>query len=82
MTWPQAVITFFCVWWLVWMAVLPFGVKRVENPPPLHDPGAPEHPHFLPKFIITTLLAVALTFAMMKLLEAGWIRLETNDPKF
>ena len=74
----QAINTFICVWWVVWLAVLPFGVKQVENPEPLHDPGAPERGHFLIKFIVTTILASVLTFGMMALLETGWIRLDTH----
>lgn len=80
MNWTQAIIVFFCLWWVVWLAVLPIGVKRVENPEPLHDPGAPEHPHFLPKFIASTVLAALLTFAIMQVVDSGWINLDVDDP--
>lgn len=82
MTWMQALIVFFTLWWIVFLAALPFGVKRLENPAPLHDPGAPEKPHFMPKIIITTLLSAALTLAMMVALNEGWIRLESDAPHF
>ncbi len=75
----QAIITYFCVWWLVWLAVLPFGVRRVDHPKPLHDPGAPEKPHLLPKFIATTLLAAVITFATMELINSGWISLDLDE---
>lgn len=82
MTLAQAVIVYFCLWWLVWLAALPVGVKRVENPPPLHDPGAPEKPYFLPKFIATTVLAALLTAAIMYAVTSGWLKLDVDDPNF
>lgn len=79
MTWTQAIITYFCLWWVVWLAVLPFGVRRIENPDPLHDPGAPANTRLWPKFLITTLLAAVLTFGTMEALNAGWVRLNALE---
>lgn len=80
MNWSQAIVTFFSLWWLVWLMVLPFGVKQEENPDPLHDKGAPQRPNFRAKIIITTLLSAALTLAIMYTLNAGWLRLDIDDP--
>ena len=35
-------------------AVLPWGVRREENPEPGHDPGAPAKTHLWAKVIATT----------------------------
>lgn len=78
----QAVITYFCLWWVVWIAALPFGVKAVENPPEFHDPGAPEKPHLLPKFIATTLLSLALTLGIMWALNSGLLSLHVDEDIF
>lgn len=64
MTLSQAIIAFFTVWWLVLFAVLPFGVKRVENPDPMHDAGAPEKANIGRKVFVTTIIALALTYAI------------------
>lgn len=47
-------------WWVVLFAVLPWGVRRVENPAAGHDPGAPEQTHLKAKLITTSLIALVL----------------------
>ncbi len=76
----QGIVTFLCLWWVVWLAALPFGVQRDDNPHPLQDPGAPKHPHFLPKFIVTTLLSLLLTIGIMYMIESGIWQLHIDDP--
>jgi predicted secreted protein len=47
-------------WWVVLFAVLPWGVQRLEAPPPGHDPGAPAAPRVKIKLLATTLVALVL----------------------
>jgi len=64
MNWFNGIIVFFCVWWVVLFTVLPWGVRRVENPEPGHEPGAPEKPMLWRKLMVTTLLAVVVWLAI------------------
>jgi predicted secreted protein len=68
------VAIYFLIWWLVWFAVLPWGVRRTEEPAPGHDPGAPARPLIGRKLIATTLisamiLAAGYTVWMLEVLE-------------
>jgi predicted secreted protein len=47
-------------WWVVLFAVLPWGVRRVENPVEGHDPGAPERPHLARKLAATFLISFVI----------------------
>jgi len=60
MNWIGAIFIYIVVWWVVLFAVLPWGVKRNENPEPGHDPGAPALPHIKRKVIATTLITFVL----------------------
>jgi len=64
MGWFNGIIVFFCVWWVVLFMVLPWGVRRVENPEPGHEPGAPERPMLWRKALITTLLSAVVWLAI------------------
>jgi predicted secreted protein len=59
-------VTFTIVWWMVFFAALPFGVRgQFEAGPIPHgtEPAAPENPRLGPKAMITTAIAVVLTAA-------------------
>ncbi len=45
---------FAIIWWVVLFAVLPWGVRPVENPEPGHEPSAPERPMIGRKVLVTT----------------------------
>ena len=51
--------------------VLPFGVRKVENPEPGHERGAPAKPMLVRKAIITTVLAAVVTVIVVALVNAG-----------
>jgi predicted secreted protein len=51
------IVTYTCSWWILLLAVLPFGVRRSENVLPGQEIGAPDQPHLRLKFLITTILA-------------------------
>ena len=71
MAWTSISAIFFIVWWLVLFMVLPFGVRKVENPEPGHERGAPAKPMLVRKAIITTVLAAVVTVIVVALVNAG-----------
>ena len=60
MSWATGLMVYLVIWWTVLFAILPLGVKRVENPGRGQDQGAPEKPQLLRKAIITTVVAAIL----------------------
>jgi predicted secreted protein len=63
MGWATGLMVYLVIWWTVLFAILPLGVKRVENPGRGEDRGAPERPELKRKAIITTLVSAALWLA-------------------
>ena len=60
MSWITGLLVFFVIWWTVIFAVLPLGVRRIEDPTPGVDRGAPEKPQLLRKAIICTAISAVL----------------------
>jgi predicted secreted protein len=60
MGWATGLMVYIVIWWIILFAVLPLGVRRVENPGIGQDHGAPEVPQLLRKAIITSLVAGGL----------------------
>jgi predicted secreted protein len=61
--WLTFIAIYFILWWLVWFAVLPWGVKSQHEAgsyDPLTDPGAPHRPMLLMKVVATTLVSALL----------------------
>ena len=50
------IMLFVIIWWVVILAVLPWGARPPENPEPGHAPSAPDRPMILRKAVITTLI--------------------------
>jgi predicted secreted protein len=53
-------MVYLVIWWTILFAVLPLGVRRVENPGRGEERGAPERPQLLRKAIITSIVAAVL----------------------
>ena len=60
MSWATGLMVYLVIWWTVLFAVLPLGVKRVENPGRGQERGSPERPQLVRKAIITTIVAAVL----------------------
>ncbi len=60
MSWATGIMVYLVIWWTILFAVLPLGVRRIENPGRGQDRGAPEKPELLRKAIITSLVAAVL----------------------
>jgi len=51
---------FAIIWWVVLLAVLPWGVRAPENPEPGHEPSAPDRPMMGRKVLATTLITAVI----------------------
>lgn len=71
MTTFQIVLTYLVVWWITFIAVLPFGVKRTENPEEGHSHGAPQNPMLWRKIFATTVIAAVIVWLIALLLQSG-----------
>jgi predicted secreted protein len=60
MSWATGLMVYLVLWWTVLFAVLPLGVRRVQNPGKGEERGAPERPDLLRKAIITSIVAAVL----------------------
>jgi predicted secreted protein len=68
----SAIILYVIIWWLTLFLVLPWGVRRAEQPDhPSHAVEAPTNPRLLLKFAVTTVIA-GLVFA------AAWWMIEMD----
>ncbi|MCA0302984.1 MAG: DUF1467 family protein [Proteobacteria bacterium] len=63
MSWATGVMVYLVIWWTILFAVLPLGVRRVENPGRGQERGAPERPQLLRKAVITSIVAGVLWIA-------------------
>jgi len=73
MSWLTGFVVYFLIWWTILFAVLPWGVRREENPEAGHDPGAPAKPYLWRKVAATTLLSGLLWLVAYWLITADWI---------
>ena len=53
-------ISFFIIWWLVFMILIPCWVKTEEQPEKGHADSAPDHPKIRKKAILSTFITVVL----------------------
>ncbi|HEX2892210.1 DUF1467 family protein [Vineibacter terrae] len=60
MSWYTAFLVFAVIWWTVIFAILPLGVRRIENPVRGADRGAPQRPDLKRKALITTAITAVL----------------------
>ena len=60
MSWATGIMVYLVIWWTILFAVLPLGVRRVENPGKGEERGAPERPQLARKAIITSIVAAVL----------------------
>jgi predicted secreted protein len=75
MDWFSAGIVFVVVWWLVLFMVLPFGASPPDEVEPGTAPSAPARPRLALKFLITTVIAVGVTAAVLWLIDSGLVSL-------
>ena len=74
MPFTSGLIVFIIVWWLVFFTVLPWGIRRVEDPESGHEPGAPANPRLWLKAGVTTGIAIVIWGAVYWAVDSGVIR--------
>jgi len=73
MTLYSGIIVFTMIWWLVLFTVLPWGIRRPENSEPGHAVEAPANPRIVLRFVVTTLISVALFLIAWWLIDSDLI---------
>jgi predicted secreted protein len=71
MDWITLSAVFVVVWWIVLFMVLPWGAQPPEVVEPGFAESAPARPRILLKFLITTVIAAALTPLVVALSQYG-----------
>jgi predicted secreted protein len=81
MNWFTGVLVYCMVWVVVLLCVLPWGVRAPDAPEAGHEPGAPEQPMLLKKFVVTTLIAAAVWGGIYLVIDQGWVSFRDSvDP--
>ncbi|MEM7168903.1 MAG: DUF1467 family protein [Pseudomonadota bacterium] len=73
MNWVTGILVYVMTWWVVFFAVLPWGVKPPENPQPGHATSAPDRPMLWRKAAITTGIAAVIWGIVYLGVENSWI---------
>ena len=68
-------VVFVIIWWLVLFMVLPFGAEPPEEVERGMADSAPARPRLGIKMLITTVIALVLTFAVDWVADSGLISL-------
>jgi len=72
------IFAYLIIFWITLFCVLPFGVKREENPESGNDHGAPANAGVKKKFVVTAVIAFFVTMLYALLVAYGvidWDRL-------
>ena len=77
-----AVVVFIMIWWLTLFTVLPWGVRRTENPEEGHDRGAPARPMLVRKLLITTGITFVLFAVIYVVIERSGLSLQEIAERF
>ena len=69
-------IIYIIIWWIIFFAILPIDVdrikiKKIEG----EDPGSPENPKMLKKFIYCTVIATILFIIVYLLMKFEYLNL-------
>ena len=71
-----SVVIFVIIWWIVFFSLLPIDVNRnkktqIEG----EDPGSPENPKILKKFIYTTIISTMVFLIIYYLVQYNYLNL-------
>ena len=73
----SGILVFAMIWWLVLFTVLPWGIRRTENPDPGHAVEAPANPRIVLRFLVTTVISVVLFAIAWWLIDSDLISFRT-----
>ena len=76
MTITGSIVIYVIIWWIVFFSLLPIDVNRSKNIKiEGEDPGSPENPKILKKFINTTIISSLLFLIIYYLIRYNYINL-------
>jgi predicted secreted protein len=67
------IVVYAVVWWLVFFAALPVGVRHERDNEEGHDPGAPDKPMLWRKALAATVIAAVIVGGVYVADMQGWI---------
>jgi predicted secreted protein len=82
MNWFTGILVYCMVWVVVLLTVLPWGVRPPDAPGAGHEPGAPERPMLLRKFLATTAIATAVWVGIYLVIDQGWVSFRDSIEPF
>lgn len=82
MSWFTVILVYFMVFIVVLLTALPWGVRPPEAPEAGHEPGAPERPLLVKKFIATALISLVITGGIYVIIDQGWISFRESVEPF
>ena len=69
-------IIYIIIWWIVFFAILPIDVNRIKTEKiEGEDPGSPENPKILKKFIYCTVITTILFIIIYLLMKFEYLNL-------
>ena len=69
-------IIYIIIWWIIFFAILPIDVERnKKNKVEGEDPGAPENPKMMKKFIYCTVITTFLFIIIFYLMKFEYLNL-------
>ena len=83
MNWAGGIVVFVVVWWCVFLAALPWGVRGLHETGDVRDgcdPGAPSNPHLGLKALVTTGSTILIWLVIYWLISSGLIDLRRVEP--
>lgn len=69
--WFSISMVYIMAWWLVFFIALPIGLRQPETMEAGHSTGAPEKAHLKIKAIVTTIVAIFVTWGFFIFLGSG-----------
>lgn len=66
---------YFMMWWILFLAILPFGVRTQAEEgdvTPGTEQSAPKHPQMLKKVLANTIVTTLVFAAFYAFMESGW----------
>ena len=73
MTWTGGIVLFVLIWWMVFFAVLPWGIRRAGDEALGHDAGAPTRARIVLKAVVTTGITLVLFGVAFWLVESKYV---------
>ena len=76
MTITGSIVIYVIIWWIIFFSLLPIDVNRNKNIKiEGEDPGSPENPKILKKFIYTTIISSLLFLIIYYLVRYNYLNL-------